>query len=66
MRKETKKKGKKTDALMFECPYCGRTTFQGRWGKNGIVIVKEVLGCQHWTGTGDEEYFSSDGPVIGN
>ena len=37
---------------MWECPYCGKITYQDRWGKNGIVIVKEVLGCEHWLVTG--------------
>ena len=61
MRKETKKRGKKTDALMWECPYCGKITFQDRRRKNGIVIVEEVLGCKHWTGTGNvEEYFEKE------
>ena len=46
---------------MWACPYCGKITYQSRWGENGIVIVKEVLGCQHWTGTGDEEeYFKKE------
>ena len=37
---------------IWKCPYCGKITFQDKWGKNGIVIVKEVLGCEHWLVTG--------------
>ena len=49
---------------MWKCPYCGKITFQDRWGKNGISIVKEVLGCKHWTGTGDvNEYFEFEKEV---
>ena len=49
---------------MWECPYCGKITFQDRRRKNGIVIVEEVLGCKHWTGTGDmNEYFGFEKEV---
>ena len=47
---------------MWECPYCGTVTFQSSRRENGIVIVKEILGCRHWTGTGDvNEYFEKGG-----
>ena len=46
---------------VWEYPYCGKITYQGRWEKNGIVIIKEVLGCKHWAGDGDvEEYFEKE------
>ena len=46
---------------IWECPYCGKVTYHSRWGRNGIVIVKDVLGCKHWAGDGDvEEYFEKE------
>ena len=44
---------------MWECPYCGKITYQGRWTDTGII--EDVAGCQHWTGTGaEEEYFEKE------
>ena len=40
---------------IWKCPYCEKITFQDRWGKKGITIIKEVLGCEHWLGTEDDE-----------
>ena len=41
---------------MWVCPYCGKTTYQGRW--TGTGVIEDAPGCRHWTGTGDvNEYF---------
>ena len=40
---------------IWKCPYCKKITYQNSSGKNGIVIIKEVIGCKHWAGDGDAE-----------
>ena len=47
------------DYAIWECPYCGKITYQVRWTDTGVI--EDVSGCQHWTGTGDvEEYFEKE------
>ena len=47
---------------MWACPYCGKTTYQGRW--TGTGVIEDVPGCRHWTGTGDvNEYFEFEKEV---
>ena len=44
---------------MWECPYCRKVTYQGRWTTTGVI--EDVAGCRHWTGTGDvAEYFEKE------
>lgn len=42
--------------FVWECPFCGKVSYQGTWGRHGVL--EDVAGCPHWTGVGDEsEYF---------
>jgi transcription elongation factor Elf1 len=36
---------------IFECPFCGKRTYIGRWCKD--KILEDIVGCEHYLGIAD-------------